>query len=103
MISSQATDRQRSNSLRTTATLFNSVPLLLWPHFLRLHSWQLHEALRRNSLSNNLLSVLVHDQVPNIVFAWRRVKKLLGSCPIYLSVSREKPRSEERRVGKECR
>jgi hypothetical protein len=47
--------------------------------------------LRRNSLSNNLLSVLVYDQVPNSVFAWRRVKKLLGSSPIYLSVSRGKP------------
>ena len=91
VISSQATDRQRSNSLQTTATLFNSVPLLPWSHFLRLHSWQLHEALRRNSLSNSLLSVLVHDQVPNIVFAWRRVKKLLGSNPILFSVFRGKP------------
>jgi len=36
---------------------------------------------REENLSNNLLSVLVDDQIPNIVFAWRRVKKLLGATP----------------------
>jgi hypothetical protein len=46
---------------------------------------------REENLSNNLLSVLVDDQIPNIVFAWRRVKKLLGSYPIFFSVSRGKP------------
>ena len=37
-----------------------------------------------------LLSVPIYDRTPNSVFAWRRVK-LLGSCPILLSVSRGKP------------
>ena len=88
-MSSKAANRQRSNSLQT-ATIFNSVPLLLWPHFLRSYSWQLHEASRRNSLRQPSIRT-GHDQVPNSVFAWRRLKKLLGSSPIYISVSTGKP------------
>jgi len=47
---------------------------------------------RREEISqHNLLSVLVDDPDTHIVFAWRRVKKLLGSYPSFLSVSRGKP------------
>jgi hypothetical protein len=48
-------------------------------------------SVRRNSLSNQLLSVLGLAQAPNNAFAWKRIKKFLGNCPICSSVSQGKP------------